>query len=427
MKNKLPRLVVADPSLVDERGHHYTLTLQITRGAKQLGIEVIWFTHQDFSSDNASEGVNVYPIFSVTMYDRYKLEKKHSLPSDIEQRLLNELNNGIAQASLKTQDHIYFHTGFGDLYRALPEYLVGSNWSDKPYLHICTPYDLDTMPGKDPGSALLDLFKTLRTLPAVDKKIFFWAETPQLATHYTLTYGFNMRAMPLPPPHGSEQDKEETDSDHMTAMYLGAAREEKGFLLLPQIAEKLYEKYGRTGRLRFIVQCSPQIIGYLPSIKTAIEKLASFPPGYVTLIDTVLDEKDYHAYLQTSDVVLLMYNKKNYRIRGSGIAVEAVCAGKCILTHKGTFGESLITHGGGAAVEDINEAIDQLAAMIEEKEKYRKQAEQQGREYRSTNSVEHYVARLMKQTWPELNVPFFPSSIVGHITPSLLKFGSLNL
>jgi glycosyltransferase involved in cell wall biosynthesis len=421
MINKLTRLVVADPSLVDARGHHYTLTLQITRGAKQLGIEVIWFTHQDFSIDNAEEGVSVYSIFSATMYDRYKPEKKNTLPSDLEQCLLNELNNGIAQADLQAHDHIYFHTGFGDLYRALPGYLAGMNGIDKPYLHICTPYDLDTMPGKDPGNALIDLFKTLRTLPAVDKKVFFWAETPQLATHYTLTYGFNVRAMPLPPPHGIKQDKNETASDVMTALYLGAAREEKGFLLLPQLAERLYEKYGRAGRLRFIVQCSPQIIGYLPTIKAAMEKLAIFPVDYVKLIDTVMDEKDYHAYLQASDVVLLMYHKKNYRIRGSGIAVEAVCAGKCILTHKGTFCDSLITHGGGAAVEGVNEAIDQLATMIEEKENYQKRAEKQGREYCSTNSVEHYVIRFMNQTRPEVSVPFFPSLIAGHVVPNLLK------
>lgn len=421
MEKNSPCIVLADPSLVDARGHHFTLTLQISRGAQQLGLKVIWFAHQDFFTENVADGVVVYPIFSATMYDRYKPEKKNSLPSDLEHRLLNELNDGIAQADLKIHDHIYFHTGFGDLYRALPGYLAESNWLAMPYLHICTPYDLDTMPGKDPGSALLDLFRTLRTLPAVDKKIYFWAETLQLATHYTQTYGFNVRAMPLPPPHGIELGKKENDSDTMTALYLGAAREEKGFHLLPQLVEGLYEKYGMTKRLRFVIQCSPQIIGYLPIIKAAKDKLATFPTDYVKLIDTVMDEKEYQAYLQASDVVLLLYNKKNYRIRGSGIAIEAVCAGKCILTHKGTFCDSLITHGGGAAVENVKEAIDQLATMIKEREKYMKRAEQQGCEYRTTNSVENYVARFMKQTNPELCVPFFPSSISGQVSLNLLK------
>jgi glycosyltransferase involved in cell wall biosynthesis len=421
MHNKIPCLAIADPSLVDARGHHFTLTQQITRGAQQLGLKVIWFTHQDFSIENVIDEVSVYPIFTATMYDRYKPEKKGTLPPDLELRLLNELNEGIARADLNTKDHIYFHTGFGDLYRALPGYLSISNGEDKPFLHICTPYDLDTMPGKDPGSVLLELFNTIRTMPAVDKKVFFWAETPQLAQHYTLTYGFNVRAMPLPPPHTSVVEGTRKNSDAVTALYLGAAREEKGFLYLPQLAERLYEPYGKSGKLRFVLQCTPQIIGYLPSIKAAIEKLSGFPPGYVTLIDKILDETEYQAHLTASDLVLLLYSKKGYRIRGSGIAVETVCADKCILTHRGTFCASLITHGGGSAVDDLDEAVAKLSELIERKSEYIDKAKLQGQVYRKTYSVEKYVARMIKQTNSRLHVPFFPSSIIGHVSSSLLK------
>src|SRR5690606_7926075 len=113
------------------------------------------------------------------------------------------------------------------------------NWFDKPFLHFCTPYDLDTMPGKDSGTALQSVLESLRTLNEVDKKVFLWAETPQLAQHYTLAYGINVRAMPLPPVQSSEKIKTENKQQVVTALYLGAAREEKGFLLLPEIAERL--------------------------------------------------------------------------------------------------------------------------------------------------------------------------------------------
>ncbi len=421
MDNNIPCIAIADPSLVDARGHHFTLTQQLTRGAQQLGLKVIWFTHQDFSIENVIDEVSVYPIFTATMYDRYKPEKKGSLPSDLERRLLNELNEGIVLADLKAKDHIYFHTGFGDLYRALPGYLSISSGEEKPFLHICTPYDLDTMPGKDPGSALLDLFKSIRTMPAVDKKVFFWAETPQLAQHYTLTYGFNVRAMPLPPPHTSASEGTIKNSEAVTALYLGAAREEQGFLYLPQLAERLYEPYGRSGKLRFVLQCTPQIIGYIPSIKAAIEKLSSFPQGYVTLIDKTLNEADYQAHLMASDIVLLLYSKKGYRIRGSGIAVEAVCADKCILTHRDTFCASLITHGGGSAVDNLDEAVAILSELIEKKSEYLDKAKLQGQLYRNAYSVEKYVARLIRQTGSRMHVPFFPSSIVGRVSSSLLK------
>jgi len=422
MKKTKPRLVVADPSLADARGHHFTLSLQITRGAQLQGIEVIWFTHKDFISPDLLEYVSIYPVFSATMYDRYRPENAQNLPSDLGQRLLDELYEGISCSGLGADDHIYFHTGYSDLYMVVPKYVSSSDWRNKPFLHICTPYDLETMPGNDdPGSALLDIFKTMRTLKAVDKKVFFWAETPQLALHITLTYGFNVRAMPLPPPHKIKVDTPTKNSEVVTALYLGAAREEKGFLHLPEMVDRLYEPYGRTGKLQFVIQCTPQIIGYLPSIKAAIEKLSSYPESYVKLIDTVLDEQDYYSHLLASDVVLLLYNKKNYRIRGSGIAVEAICADKCLLTHRETFCASLITHGGGWAVVDINEAVANLAELVERSDEYRQRAMLQGQQYRAANSVGKYVARIFNKADMNRLMSFSPSVIVGHISPSLLQ------
>lgn len=421
MKTFRSRLAIADPSLADARGHHYTLSLQITRGARSWGMDVVWFVHKDFVAPISLEGVAVYPVFSATMYDRYRPEKKGALPANLDQRLLDELNEGISQAGLVAEDHIYFHTGFGDLYRAIPGYARDAELHSKPNLHVCTPYDLDTMPGKDPGTALLDIFKRLRTVEAIDKKIFFWAETPQLASHYTQIYGFNVRAMPLPPPDKIDNEPAAMDADVLTAIYLGAARQEKGFLLLPQLVERLYEPYGKNGKLRFVIQCTPQIVGYIPSIKAAIERLACYPAEYVRLIDVALDEPNYHSELDAADIVLLLYEPKNYKIRGSGIAVEAICADKCILTHKKTFCASLITHGGGCAVENLDEAVAKLSEIVVKKYEYLQKAKLQGQQYRMANSAKRYVEKIMRQAEPDHRVQFFPSSIIGYVSPPLLK------
>lgn len=420
MTNNKPRLVIADPSLVDARGHHYTLTRQITRGAEALGLEVIWFVHKDFVAQASDNPVSFYPVFSATMYDRYRPEKKKTLASDLDQRLLDELMEGIARSGIGAHDHIYFHTAFGDLYQALPRYAAGRDWVRRPYLHVCTPYDPLTMPGKDSTEVLLKAIESIRTLEAVDRKIFFWAETPQLAQYYTRHYGFNVRGLLLPPPQGIEAHGVSTNSDIFTALYLGAAREEKGFVLLPELAERLYERYGKTGRLRFVIQCTPQIIGYLPAIKKTMDRLRTFPSEYVSLIDTVMEEDAYFSYLRQSDLVLLMYDKNNYRIRGSGIAIEAICAGKCILTHKDTFCASLISNGGGFAVDDVAEASEKLAEMIENKALYGARAQEQGQIYRASNSVERYAERLMRQASDWNRVPFFPSTVAGYVSPNLL-------
>ncbi|QYZ67193.1 MAG: hypothetical protein OI74_06450 [Gammaproteobacteria bacterium (ex Lamellibrachia satsuma)] len=421
MTTPKPRLIVADPSLADARGHHFALSLQITRGAQLQGIETIWFTHKDFIAPDWLDDVSVNPVFSITMYDSYHPEKKNKLQGDLDQKLLGELFEGILRSRLSDNDHIYFHTGFGDLYRAMPTYLSLMKCGEFPYLHICTPYEPEAMPGTDQGNTLPAVFGNMRNMSEIDKKLFFWAETPQLALHYTLSYRFNVRALSLPPPIGINNNKLQHDSGTLTALYLGAAREEKGFLRLSEIVDRLYEHYGCTGKICFVIQCSPQIIGYLPSIKLAIEKLSGYPESYVKLIDSVMSEDEYHSQLLASDVVLLMYDKENYRIRGSGIAVEAISSDKCILTTKGTFCAGLISHGGGEAVEGNDEAVAMLLKMAENKHEYMQRAKIQGEEYRKVNSVTNYVSRIINQPKRGYSPAFFPSTVIGHVSPSLLS------
>jgi glycosyltransferase involved in cell wall biosynthesis len=420
MLREKPRFVIADPSLLSAAGHHLSLTMQITHGAKLCGLETSWLTHIDFHTDDVVDGVSVYPVFSATMYDRHRPIKENDFSPYFHQSLLRELNKTIKNIGLTRHDHVFFHTGFGDLFRAIHTFILSPDWLDKPYLHICTPYDLSTMPGRNIGTALENVFNDFKNQQAVDKKVFLWAETPQLALHYTLTYGFNVRALPFPSRFHHNAFSNRKADDVLTVLYLGAAREEKGFLLIPQLVERLYNPYGRCGKLNFIVQCSPQIIGYFPSIRAAIDRLTDYSLPYVTLIDNVLSDQDYHDYLSMSDVVLLLYDRKNYRIRGSGIAVEAVVSDKCILTTRGTFCASLLTHGGGHAVDNVDEAAEKLACMVDKKKHYEKLAKRQGREYREKHSVDKYVARLIDQTASVNSVPFFPSSIVGHISPLLL-------
>ncbi|MBL4568749.1 MAG: glycosyltransferase [Flavobacteriaceae bacterium] len=416
-----PRLIIADPSLVDERGHHFSLTKQITRGAKLLGTSTIWFTHKDFSLSNAGGQIDTHSIFSSTMYDRYKLDHKKCVGSHTYKTLLAELLEGITQANLNSNDNIFFHTGYGDVFRAIRELFKEHAFNNLPNIHICTPYDFNSMPGNDHDGRLEGCFEYWNGNEVVDRKIFFWAETPQLAQYYTVRFGYNVRSLPLPTSPRPNQAIEKSNSNVLTVTYLGAAREEKGFLLLPELIESLYDRYGRTGKLKFVIQCSPQIIGYLPNIMAAIDKLSHFPKTYVQLIKTVLDETEYHNKIQEADVLLLLYDQKNYCIRGSGIAVEAVSMGKCLLTHRGTFCESLITHGGGKAVNNLYESVDFLSQMIENREKYMQCAALQEKHYRLRYNDERYVSKLMELGKSRNDFTFYPSIYTGKIIPYLSR------
>jgi hypothetical protein len=176
--------------------------------------------------------------------------------------------------------------------------------------------------------------------------------------------------------------------------------------------------------LRFIIQCTPQIVGYKPNIRKALDALRALPEGYVTLVDTVMSENDYHAQMAACDIVLLLYDQNAYRIRGSGIAVEAVCADKCLLTHANTFCAGMLTESAGAAVDDLDGAVAAIDAMVSQRAEYEARAARQGAAYRAHNSVSRYVRRILSAPSVRANCPWLPGSLIGHVSYPMLRPGT---
>src|SRR5690606_14268246 len=61
---------IADASLRDERGHHYSLTQRISRAAAESGFEPAWMCHAE-AKFAGRLGLRVAPAFSISLYDAY--------------------------------------------------------------------------------------------------------------------------------------------------------------------------------------------------------------------------------------------------------------------------------------------------------------------------------------------------------------------
>jgi hypothetical protein len=277
------------------------------------------------------------------------------------------------------------------------------------------------MPGRDVDDGLEDLFSSPDKMPLLDERLFLWAETPQLATEYVMSYGKNMRALPLPPPDDNltVDIEDKTASVCYTALYLGAAREEKGFNHLPRLLGDMHEQFGKSGKLKFIIQCTPQIVGRLPGIQDALDALKKYPASYVELIENVLSDKDYNELIARSDVVLLLYDQKKYRVRGSGIAVEALGYGKAILTTDKTFCSALLK-GKIRSVTEIDSASEVLADFIVNRARVKQVMNDLCWEYKRVNSRRNYVRRIINQA-SNVAPDFLPSNLIGKMYRPLLK------
>ncbi|HEX3861836.1 MAG TPA: glycosyltransferase, partial [Stellaceae bacterium] len=116
----------------------------------------------------------------------------------------------------------------------------------------------------------------------------------------------------------------------LTAVYLGDARQEKGYQYLPQALAGLWRDYVATGRVRFVLQSNFNTPGGEPGILTAAQNLAGFPA--TTLKTKALTPPEYYGILAEADLVLIPYSPQCYRYRSSGVLVEAMGAGKVVVT-----------------------------------------------------------------------------------------------
>lgn len=113
------------------------------------------------------------------------------------------------------------------------------------------------------------------------------------------------------------------------------------------------------------------LIRELPSsaaiqIKAAASSKLSSLNGNFRSIDDELTRADYVRHMLESDVVLTPYSAEAYKLNSSGIFVEAICAGKVVLSLQGTWmAHELKLHGLGAFVlePDVQQWVAMLTAL----------------------------------------------------------------
>ncbi len=427
------RLVIIDPSLKDQRGHHYALTKAISDAALKNGIDVLIFANRNVSSLPELNKVEIFPVFSSTTYDTFikpsvkqrsplyikvlgllppalllhlKSYKKkvmswvrsHVFSSMGRSRavlpLSEELLLAIKQHKLNSSDHILIHTADGEIYRELLQLSVKSNFNNLPYFHVNTPYDDRVMPHYNKSLTPKRVINYLKCLGKIESRVFLYAENKLLANYLSSIWDAKVCPLEIPPAIRHMHNKKSSKGT-LNVVYIGAAREEKGFLLIPDIL-KITSISEEKKNIKFTIQCSPQIIGYLPVISKALAKLREFPSEVVSLIEQPQSMNEYFATIENADVVLLCYDKNRYGVRGSGIAVEAVTFGKIIIASPETF-PAYVAGDAAVLASNAGEVANAIISISQDKSFYLNRAVARQKKYLKENTSERYFNLMVKR------------------------------
>ena len=134
----------------------------------------------------------------------------------------------------------------------------------------------------------------------------------------------------------------------LVGAYLGDAREEKGFHLLPDVIKRLAADPLRGSRLRYHLQAYAPL--GVPDVRMlmAIDRLEEMRREKVELVRRAMDGAEYNQLLTDSDFVFVTYSRTNYTARSSGVFAEAMAAAKPVIVPAGTWMSRIIDEASAA-------------------------------------------------------------------------------
>jgi hypothetical protein len=167
------------------------------------------------------------------------------------------------------------------------------------------------------------------------RRSFFYTDTEELTDQYDRLGIVRFQTLPVPHTYTASDRIPHAGPRRLT--YLGDARTEKGFALLPELAASLEPGYLATGKARFILQCNYNIPGGEPPVAIARGELESMPGNYIEFHRNPLTSEQYRTLLLAADVNLLCYDPENYYARSSGILVESLAVGIPVIVPAGCW------------------------------------------------------------------------------------------
>ncbi len=173
-------------------------------------------------------------------------------------------------------------------------------------------------------------FKTLQFFSAfkqriTDHKIYFYTDTEALTEQYNRLAVFEFKTLPIP--LDETLQRSEDVRDQLNIVYIGDARDEKGFPLLARLVADLRAAGYSKGDIRFVFQSNFNVPGGESGSRISLAQLSMESAEWVSLFEGPFESDQYTAIINSADVILIPYDNDSYYARSSGVFAEALAAG----------------------------------------------------------------------------------------------------
>lgn len=400
------QLLIVDQNASGQVGHYLAYTECVAQAAIRDGLRVQILCHQNLSSAVFAPALAEAGVALQRCFGRRSGEcDGHGMPPAGAGHLLDEIARVVLQTGAGTGDHVLIHTlGLVEL-RAVLEYLLQQSTATlqvMPMLHLVLRFDPRELE-MDSSSVWARLrWQLQQRRTALASCLHCCADTGALAQRYAQQIGLPVTRLPIPFESGpllaalqGQASKPRPGSHSVTAMYLGDARPEKGFDLLPALVNALWESHLQCGKLRLVIQANPNVAGGQGNTMAAIAALSGWPPSCVELIHAPMSRTDYLARLASADMVLLPYDAMAYHSRSSGVLIEALAAGKPVVTTRGSWLASVPDERQMALFDGDHSLAEALADLLARLPDAKQVAQANAARWQAFAAPAHFLQQLL--------------------------------
>jgi glycosyltransferase involved in cell wall biosynthesis len=399
------RLLIVEESLVDHHGHWFSYARRVAEHNQAEGVSVEVAAHARVSPD-LEWSVKVHPLFAASYWDgSYPARRKP-------RRQLRMVRRANWRAYRELAGHFARHERY-DLVFA-PSVIVHQLiawfallWRFGGAKIGCAVLLIRMGPSEPhgiPGEPISDwnarfLGRWLRRFRPLVKRgrVRFATDSEALAREYRELCGLELAVLPsaqytAPRP---APDPPRADAP-LRFTSLGPAQFIKGTDVLLEAIRLLRADPPRRA-MEFVIHWPlPQAVARDRTPLSPDEELAA--SGWVEYVRRSLSADDYDELLRSSDCTVLPYRVDPYRMRTSGVLVEAATAGiPAIVTAGTTLEEGLRAYGTGLVAKDgdARDLADQIRAFAADADGFRARA----RERIAAARAHHAPARFQDLLW----------------------------
>jgi len=403
------RFILLDHSIEDSTGHYLEYAKRVLRAAKQQSFQTILAVNKGAGEIVCQEADIIDRAFTRTFWENQAqtfsklvlgLFRKGNLfagnPS-FSHQYAKELRAFFLRVGTTVDDLVFVPTLGGTELMGIAFYSGFEDAQDLKW-RLLFRRDLPAPGSLVDARAHLNLFRIRAVFAEASKRfkkgnLSFYTDTEELSIRYNKLGLGNFITLPIPIDETLCTKKKKLTLP-LVVSYLGDAREEKGFHLLPDLISSLRSAGFDEKRVRFRVQANLPLSGSTLRAVRAKAKLADYQQAGVEMLEGPFNSDTYHQLILTSDVILIPYCPRSYAARSSGIFAEALAAGVPTIYPRGSWMAKSQVGSGSLEFKRTADISSVLARILSNYTEFESQSIAYSQEWRNKQSARNLVHGL---------------------------------